>query len=80
MLAGTMATLLSWARAAEISDALPTGSPSAPLLAAYTGCLLTRRFSHKAFARHRRAMTAPDLVEAIGDVFEDFAPAQCKGL
>ena len=40
------------------------GRPSAPLLAAYTGCLLTRRFSAAAFARRRRAMTAPDLIEA----------------
>lgn len=75
VLAGTVATLLSWARAAELAGALPDGSPSAPLLATYTGCLLTRRFSREAFARHRRAMTAPDLVEVIGHVFEEFSPS-----
>ena len=76
MLAGSIATLLSWAKQAEAAEggALPCreGQPSAPLLAAYTGCLLTRRFSAAAFARRRRAMTAPDLIEAIGPVFEEF--------
>ena len=80
MLAGSIATLLSWAKQAEAAEggALPCGEgqPSAPLLAAYTGCLLTRRFSATAFARRRlsrrRAMTAPDLIEAIGPVFEEF--------
>ena len=76
MLAGSIATLLSWAKQAEAAEggALPCGEgqPSAPLLAAYTGCLLTRRFSAAAFARRRRAMTAPDLIESIGPVFEEF--------
>lgn len=47
VLAGTIATLLSWAKAA--SPCLPSGGPPAPVLAAYTGCLLTRRFSAAAF-------------------------------
>ena len=47
VLAGTIATLLSWAKAA--SPCLPSGCPPAPVLAAYTGCLLTRRFSAAAF-------------------------------
>ena len=76
MLAGSIATLLSWAKQAEAAEggALPCGEgqSSAPLLAAYTGCLLTRRFSAAAFARRRRAMTAPDLIESIGPVFEEF--------
>ena len=84
VLAGSIATLLSWAKQAEAAEGespqgegLPCGDglPSAPLLAAYTGCLLTRRFSAAAFARHRRAMTAPDLIEAIGPVFEEFSPS-----
>ena len=52
------------------------GRPSAPLLAAYTGCLLTRRFAKAAFAKHKRSMTAPDLIEEIGGVFEEFCPAE----
>jgi ATP-dependent NAD(P)H-hydrate dehydratase len=74
VLAGSIATLLSWAKQAEATNAYcgGEGQPSAPLLAAYTGCLLTRRFSAAAFACRRRAMTAPDLIEAIGPVFEEF--------
>lgn len=84
VLAGSIATMLSWGKQAEAKQAetaegggLPWGNglPSAPLLAAYTGCLLTRRFSAAAFARRRRAMTAPDLIEAIGPVFEEFSPS-----
>ena len=73
VLSGTIATMLGWARATQ--PQLAPDGPSAPALAAYTGCLLTRRFSAAAFAKHRRAMTAPDLVEAIGPVFDDFCPA-----
>ena len=46
------------------------------MLAAYSGCFLTRRFSAAAFARQRRAMTAPDLIEAIGRVVEEVCPAE----
>ena len=75
VLAGTIATCLSWAResAARLEKSPQPHAP--PMLAVYTGCLLTRRFSAAAFARHRRAMTAPDLVDAIGGVFEEFCPA-----
>jgi len=65
----------------------PRGRPAGPkspilrrfhgqVLAAYTGCLLTRRFSAAAFESYHRAMTAPDLIEAIGPVFEEFSPAR----
>lgn len=62
-------------QAAERSGRLPAGGPTPPLLASYAGCLLTRRFAAAAFAKHRRSMTAPDLIDAIGAVFEDFSPA-----
>jgi len=75
VLAGSIATLLGWAKAAERSGRLPAGGPPPPLLASYAGCLLTRRFAAAAFAKHRRSMTAPDLIDAIGAVFEDFSPA-----
>ena len=45
------------------------------MLAAYAGCLLPRRFARAAFAKHKRSMTAPDLIEEIGEVFEEFSPA-----
>ena len=70
VLAGSIATLLSWGRGA--GERLPADAPSAPLLAAYGGCVLTRRFSAAAFSQRRRAMTAPDLIEAIGPTFDAF--------
>jgi ATP-dependent NAD(P)H-hydrate dehydratase len=72
VLAGSIATMLSWARGAELGGRLPPDAPPPPPLAAYAGCLLTRRFSAAAFAKHRRAMTAPDVIEAIGPVFDAF--------
>ena len=48
---------------------------AAPMLAVYAGCLLTRRFARAAFAKQRRAMTAPDLIEEIGAVWRHAAPA-----
>ncbi|KAL1503293.1 hypothetical protein AB1Y20_011345 [Prymnesium parvum] len=78
VLAGTTATFLSWAKAAEEAGRLPAAGVAAPLLAAYAGCFLTRRLSAAAFARHKRAMTAPDLIEAIGPVFEELCPVDLQ--
>ena len=68
------------AKAKAKPGAKKAGTPSqdelpAPVLAAYAACLLTRRFSVAAFGLRRRAMTAPDLIDAIGEVFEEFSPA-----
>ena len=80
VLAGSIATMLAWARAAEMQGRLPSNAPApAPTLAAYTACMLTRRFARAAFARHKRSMTAPDLIDEIGEVFEDFCPAAGDG-
>ena len=77
VLAGSIATMLSWAKAAETKARLPTELPAPPpVLGAYAGCLLTRRFARAAFAKHKRSMTAPDLIEEIGGVFEEFCPAE----
>ena len=74
VLAGSIATMLGWAKMAE-SPAGDAAEVPPSMLAAYAACLLTRRFSAAAFAQRRRSMTAPDLIEAIGPVFDDFCPA-----
>jgi len=74
VLAGSIATLLGWARGAGSRQ--PADAPPSPMLAAYAGCMLTRRFAAAAFAKQRRSMTAPDLIEAIGEEVERFAPAE----
>lgn len=74
VLAGCTATLLSWAKAGGADRLSASAEASAAMLAAYTACMFTRRTSEEAFRRHRRAMTAPDLIEAIGPVFDELFP------
>lgn len=81
VLAGALATMLAWGRqyesecAAEGGERPPTATVSAPALASYGACMLTRRFARAAYAEHRRSMTAPDLIATIGPVFEEWHPA-----
>ncbi len=67
VLAGCLGTLLGWSRTA------PVPPEAASMLAAWTACMLTRRFSAAAFAQHGRAMTASDMLRAIGPLFEGFS-------
>jgi len=83
VLSGCIAAYAAWAqRAAGASreqlhegggsgDA-PPGLP--PLVvAAYAGCLTTRRASQRAFARQRRSMGATDLLAELGAVADELA-------
>jgi ATP-dependent NAD(P)H-hydrate dehydratase len=75
VLAGCLATFFSWARNGG-EDRLPKGEETPPaVLAAFTACFFTRRASAEAFRRHQRAMTAPDVVDAIGPTFEKLFPS-----
>ena len=38
--------------------------------------MLTRRFARAAFAKHKRSMTAPDLIDEIGAAFEEVCPSE----
>lgn len=74
VLAGCLATLLSWARDGG-ADRLPAGEESsAAVIATYTACFVTRQASAQAFRQHRRAMTAPDVVDSIGPTFDALFP------
>ena len=48
----------------------------AGVLSSRVARLLTRRFARAAFAKHKRSMTAPDLIEEIGTTFDAFCPAE----
>jgi ATP-dependent NAD(P)H-hydrate dehydratase len=77
VLAGSIATMLAWAKAGDDKHRLPADLPAPPpMLAAYSACMLTRRFARAAFTKHKRSMTAPDLIEEIGETFEAFCPAE----
>lgn len=62
VLAGTLGTLLAW-------------RPEQGLEAAASACELVRRSCRRAYERRHRAMTAPDALEELGDVFEELCPS-----
>lgn len=74
VLAGLLAAFLAWARRAP-PEALPDGLAAGKLPAAYGACMLARRCSLKAYRTHKRSMTAPDVIDSIGAVIEEWHPA-----
>lgn len=76
VLAGSIATFVSWSKHAQVNF---TGNPL--LLAAFGGSTVTRASSLEAFSIHRRSMTAPDVLHSIGNGFERaFPEAPTPGL
>ena len=85
VLSGCIAAYAAWAqRAAGASreqlheggaGSSSGGSPGLPplVVAAYAGCLTTRRASQRAFARQRRSMGATDLLAELGAVADELA-------
>ncbi|QDZ20757.1 ATP-dependent (S)-NAD(P)H-hydrate dehydratase [Chloropicon primus] len=65
VLAGCVATFLSWGRKAVGTE----GDPSWKTASAYAGARLTRSASKAAFAKRGRATLCTDLVEEIGPAF-----------
>jgi len=51
------------------NDLLTLTLPSAPMLAAYGACLLTKRCNAKSFSIRGRSTTTVDMIDAIGSVF-----------
>ena len=73
VLCGALAPLAAQAARADQSDAAFVGKR--PLLwACYGACVASRRAAAAAFARKRRAMTAPDALAEIGGACESVAP------
>ncbi len=68
ILAGTVGTLVSWhaiLKERDVADAedLP--------LACWTACCFVRRSTKYAFEKHRRSMTAPDILNELGKAIDD---------
>jgi len=68
VLAGTCGTLVAWNhiltnRGKATSDDLP--------LACWTACCFVKRSTKKAFDRHRRSMTAPDVLHELGPAIDE---------
>lgn len=68
VLAGTLGTLLAWSRNKVVEGDLPM------VAAGCAACELVRCSCRAAFARKARAMTAPDVLDEIGPVFEELCP------
>ena len=90
VLSGTLCVLNARAAALPTAAALQVrgGAPAeggartaagAPVWAAYAACVATRRAAAAAFARKRRAMTAPDVLDELGAAFEGMCPTEVEG-
>ncbi|CAE8591639.1 unnamed protein product [Polarella glacialis] len=73
VLAGTLATLVAWLQPGAGGVGIGGWNLTDAALA---GCTLTRRSCCAAFKRRKRAMTAPDVLEELGTVFEELCPAE----
>lgn len=68
VLAGTLGTILAW------NSVLVTQGAATRLdlpLACWLACSIVKRSTHVAYHRHHRAMTAPDVLNALGPTFHD---------
>ena len=74
VLAGILATFLSWSKSDTLKTEIRTNEPPRQVLSAIAASYITRRASAHAFFEHRRSMTAPDVINEIGKCIEEFAP------
>lgn len=70
ILAGTVATLLSWHQILQEKEIACTEDMP---LACWTACCFVRRATKYAFQKHRRSMTAPDILNELGMAVEDMS-------
>jgi ATP-dependent NAD(P)H-hydrate dehydratase len=68
VLAGTMGTVVAWnSILTRRGQANPTDLP----LSCWTACCFVKRATKRAFDVHRRSMTAPDVLEALGPAIDE---------
>jgi ATP-dependent NAD(P)H-hydrate dehydratase len=68
VLAGTTGTLVAWNSILTRQD--QATSMDLPL-ACWTACCFVKRATKRAFDVHRRSMTAPDVLEALGPTIDE---------
>jgi len=68
ILAGTCGTLVAWNRI--LTNRNKSSEEDLPL-ACWTACCFVKRATKKAFDRHRRSMTAPDILEELGPAIDE---------
>mmetsp|Transcript_20442 Transcript_20442/g.46186 ORF Transcript_20442/g.46186 Transcript_20442/m.46186 type:complete len:303 (+) Transcript_20442:425-1333(+) len=78
ILSGATVVLLTWALRSDQGKGLETAGgeldfPQA-LWAAWAASILTKRSAAKAFSKHKRSTTAPDVLEELGGVGDEMFP------
>ena len=68
ILAGSIGIFLAWNRILSGRD---KGMETDLLLSVWMACSLTKRATRVAFEKRKRSMTAPDILEEIGDVVDE---------
>jgi ATP-dependent NAD(P)H-hydrate dehydratase len=66
ILSGTIGTFLAWH---EIL--IKRGIPTERLLSCWSACCVTRQATKRAYAEHKRSMTAPDVLGSLGATVDD---------
>ena len=69
VLAGATGTFVAWNRI--LHKDLESSHSGDILLSCWSAACLTKRATHRAFNRKRRSMTAPDILEDIGEALDD---------
>lgn len=70
LLAGTVAVIFAWSRQVRSKDIRR---------ACEAACVLVRRACQQAYAKKKRAMMAPDVLDELGDMFDAMCPAPPVG-
>ena len=71
ILAGTCGTLLGWNRILSTNNKnVSSGLDDVPL-ACWTACCFVKQSTKRAFDMHRRSMTAPDILDTLGQTIDD---------
>ena len=68
ILAGCIGTLVAWNKLLQKQN---VATEAHLPLACWTACCFTKRATHRAFDKHQRAMTAPDVLEELGPTVND---------
>lgn len=66
ILAGTIGAFLAWNRILLGNDS------DNVVLASWMACCFTKQSTSRAFKKRKRSMTAPDILEEIGSVIDDY--------
>lgn len=89
VLSGMLATFLAWGRFLhsqqqskqqqqqpdEGEEEWEGSTTALHLLAGYGACMLLKKCAVRAFMKHKRSTTTPNIIEEIGPVFEEHFPA-----